>query len=277
MNIPGGAETSVQETNISQETGGDSQGFIDSASSAASGEAGESETESWDADERFESQWAKDPNRLYSELRQKEKEAQELSRYKQEAARYQQELTQREQSMSQYQKAQQLLEFFESNPEYKNGLMSTLQQIEQEQKRVKYGDLPEEAIQKLQEAEAVKRELEEFKQQQVQEKAFKVISKGLDEIKSVCKENGLKFNEGNFLAYCKQNRIQPEYMAAKFYELAHKRISQSTQRKASVNTAKTIQGNITKAVPGGSGRNDRKIPNQQKSFYDTIMAMASGR
>lgn len=276
MNIPGGADTSVQETNISQDTsGGIGQDFIDNSSGDSSQEG--LGGESWDSDERFESQWAKDPNRLYSELRQKEKEAQDLSRYKQEAERYQSQLTEKEQSMAQYQKAQQLLEFFESNPEYKNGLMSTLQQIEQEQKRVKYGDLPEEAIQKLQEAESVKRELEEFKQQQVQEKTFKLISKGLDEIKGVCKESGLSFNEGNFLAYCKQNKVHPEYMASEFYRLAHKRINQSTQRKASVNTAKTIQGNITKAVPGGSGRNDRKTPNQQKSFYDTIMSMASGR
>lgn len=280
MNIPTGADVSSVGSDTQDLGGAESSVFESSQSSGGQqdqGQGDEASASGWDSDERFESQWGGDPNKLYSELRQKEKEAQELSKYRDEATRYQSQLAEKEQSMAQYQKAQQLLEFFEGNPEYKNGLMSTLEQIEQDQRRVKYGDLPEEAIQRLQEAEAVKQELQEFKTQQLQEKAFRVISDGLKEIGSVCKENGLQFNEEKFLGYCKQKNIPPEGMSAEFYKLAHKRILQSSQRKASVDTAKKINGNITKSVVGGDGRNDRKMPNKQKSFYDTIMGIASGR
>jgi len=273
MNIPGGADVSVNETGSSQETGGGYDDILESGSQESEYQG--SPLDSWDSDERFETQWGGDPNKLYSELKQKEKEAQELAKYRDEATKYQTQLSEKEESLTKYSKAQQILDFFESNPEYKDGLMTTLQQIEQEQRRVKYGDLPEEAIQKLQEAEAVKKELQEFKNQQLQEKAFQTITKGLDEISSVCKEHGLKFNEEKFLGYCKQKNIPPEYMSAEFHRLANKRILQSSQRKSSVDTAKTINGNITRAIPGGDGRNARKMPNKQKSFFDTIMGIAS--
>ena len=268
MNIPGGADVSVNETGSSQETGAGYDDILESGAQESESQGGT--LDSWDSDERFETQWGGDPNKLYSELKQKEKEAQELAKYRDEATKYQTQLSEKEESLTKYSKAQQILDFFESNPEYKDGLMTTLQQIEQEQRRVKYGDLPEEAIQKLQEAEAVKKELQEFKNQQLQEKAFQTITKGLDEISSVCKEHGLKFSEEKFLGYCKQKNIPPEYMSAEFHRLANKRILQSSQRKSSVDTAKTINGNITRAIPGGDGRNARKMPNKQKSFFDTI-------
>lgn len=235
------------------------------------------ETASWEQDKRFEQMWKKDPNQLYNSYREMEKMVpqtkQEAEKYRQQTLAYEKQVKELQEKHAQLSEVEKMVQFFESNPHYQQALMENLEKISEEQNKLKYGDLPPEAIKQLQEADQVRKELSDFKQQQETEKQLKVIDTELESIDALAKTHGIEYDQKDLLAYCKQNNVPIQHMGAVFSKFAMEAIVNNTKRTSAVETAKSMNGNRERAIAPTQSRTSPETPTT--SLHSRIVGMLS--
>jgi len=234
----------------------------------------ETESQTYDQDPRFETEWNRDPHAMYRSFLNVEKSLPTLQKehgeYKQKVTDYESKLSTLEGEVGSLSQVKQLVEFFESNPAYQTALMENLEKVAAEQRRIKYGDLPPEMISKLERADAVDKKFQEMERAQELEKQTNVIHSELAGIDSISKKYGVEYDQREFLTYCKTNNIPPQHMGAIFSKFAMDAVVKNAQRQSSVNTAKTIQGNKARAIAPSQSRQPNAKP---ESYRDQIARM----
>jgi hypothetical protein len=226
----------------------------------------------YEKDPRYEKEWGKDPNSIYKALKEKETGFMSLQKEKEDFTKklseYEAKIQEKEAAIGNFSQVKQLVDFFESNPKYGEGLVSYLNQIAEEEKKIKYGDLPPEVIEKLEASDRLSKQMEEMQFEKQRQENFKIIEDQLSTISAYAKKKGITYDEMKFLKYLDKEKVLPQYMADRFKSLASDLSEKMAERKASVNTAKTIASNKQKSLAPTQSRATEK---PAMTLKDTIL------
>lgn len=219
------------------------------------------EIPSWDKDKRFGSMW-KDPNDMYRSYRNMEKTLSPLQQKIKEfeskvVPEYQKNLQERDTRLQELEPIEKTVQFLQGNERYRNEILQVIEKLEEEDKRIKYGDLPPEAIQKLEKAEEIERKFQAFEEEKQQEKNISALSGELEKVQGVAKEYGLEYDEAEFVQYLKHKNVQPEEfdrIEGMFLQKAIKHIANSVSKTAQTGVVQNLESNRKKALPASNGR-----------------------
>lgn len=263
-----GADSQQTEVNDQVITDDHSESDIQEASFS---EPTEQEIQSWDKDKRFNEMWKGDPNNLYKSYKNIEKSygavTKERDTYKQQFTTHDQRVKELEGRVKEADEIRKVIDFFDSNPVYQKELLGVLEKLTNEQKRMKYGDLPPEAISKLEKAEQIERRFQEMEQEQQVQQIHGVIDQQLKEIDQIAKENGISYDQSDLLAFARKNGYSPERLSEVFSKKVLSIVKQNAAREASVKTLKTATSNRlasmpasgTRVTPGSSNLKDKVL------------------
>lgn len=259
---------SVQETNEIDTT----QQTDDVSREGQDVSVGES-LSSWDQDKRYNEMWKGDPNNLYKSYVNMEKMfptvQSELKTYKERIAESEKRHQEYEGRISELSQFKSVFDTIEGNPLYKEKVLAAIQQAKEEETRMKFGDLPPEAIAKLEKAERVEQQLNEWQQEKALGEARIAVDATLTDLNGIAEKYGFEFDQREFLTYCKENSIPPQYLKMAFMEKAADIIAESSSKRAQTSVTKQADLNKQRAI---SSAPTRAKTNQPMSSYERLMA-----
>ena len=194
--------------------------------------------ETWDKDKRYLPSWKKDPNNLYKSYREIEKVYGPLKKDHETLLgtfkKYGMETSTLEDRIKEYQSLKdpssdvnQMIGYFKgwlSGPE-RQKVIDYFTGLEAEKKRMKYGDVPPEIVDKLEALENWKAEKENKEKDEQFQKNYDTSVKTIDTQAKRCedfaKANGIDWTEADrkeLLGYCQKNEIDPKYIYSQFIE-----------------------------------------------------------
>lgn len=240
-----GLDTSLNSTPDNQEQGNSEQ-------------KNQQEISDWKSDKRHGSFW-KNENDLYKSYKSLEKEHTPLAQKYSEAEKQLTELKKYQQETSQYQDAINFIKFASSNEKYAPMVKQLVDNIAQEEKRAKFGDLPDDVIQRMSKGEEALSRLDQFEQTQKQEAMVKeysgILDTNLSRISDLAKSENIEWSEDiekEFLKSCEDQigaqklaqilQIDNQYLIKVFKEISEPYIRKSISEKSE----KTVLGNLNR-------------------------------
>lgn len=232
----------------------------------------------WDSDSRYEKMWKKDPNELYKSFRNIEKMYSPLQKkYKDlesKISSYDSEISGYKDKIGAYSEVEKIINFLDSNPTYQKEILGTINRLAEEGQRNKYGDLPPEAISRLERAEQLEAKFAEMENEKHLNHQIEVLNTQLSEIDKIAEQLGVEYDKKDFLMYCDANNIPPHMAKAVFMEKGFEQM-QTAIRSAAISEDRKKATEIKQKSIGASAA---RAPKQLSgSIDDLIIAALQGK
>lgn len=173
------------------------------------------ELQNWDSDARFESEWGKDPNKLYASFIEREKSFNESQ---EKIQSFESKLAEMQEYSDKISPAVQFLEQMSQHPEYSKRFSEFVDSIQREERQIKYGDLPPSVVEQLEKSEQMAKRLELLEQEREDARIQSEYSNALNDFDSFCKNNGINWTtKEQFLQNMAKTVRNPDHLRAEFY------------------------------------------------------------
>jgi hypothetical protein len=239
----------------SVDTPSDNQGQVESESN-----------NSWEGDKRFESHWAKDPNKMYESLRYHEKRQgdfdKQVSDYKkqiEELEKYKNDYTAVEELFNHEQIGNELLGVIDR---YKNGTGTTEPQPQTQQTSPEIAQLME-----------WKANIEQQALSHYQTNQEQAQIKAIDELAS---KYNVTYDKDNFINYMKESNIPQEYWADKFTAQALSKIMQNHGTKTAQDALQKAANTQSVAVGQSKAQASNAKINSLEEFEQALNQLLPG-
>ena len=223
-------------------------------SDLVSSEGNPQQSEGWQSDKRYEAMWKGSPDELYKSYRNLELK---LEPYQKQLAEKDQTLQQVQEQMGQFTDLQKVLEFIQQNPRYSQATNEFFDGLARQIKRDRYGDLPDEHIEKLSRIDALEAKFAEKERQAQVDQEYSLLNTSLDELSSFAESKNIDFGpqaKVEFLKYCKENDIPVRFMKSAFYEFAVPQIEKAALEKAQTQITQNSNYNRAQSIPAPQAR-----------------------
>lgn len=207
---------------------------------------------SWESDKRWGNHF-KDHNDTYRSYREIESKLESISKENKSYKAQVDEYNQFKASQEPYSEAIKFIDFLASDQRYLPRLEQFVNEITNEIKREKYGDFPDEVIQKFQKLD----QLENWRQQQERAKEISEYKskyeQSLDEVKKLSSKYGINVDDGEFIQYLIEQKISPENVKARFLEKYYTEIEDRLRQSSQSAVVQSMQESRRHSSPS-SGR-----------------------
>ena len=279
-----GQESTEQFDNLENNEGYDQQGYDQETQQEVGTqdyEQAESETFDYKKDKRYGAMW-KDENDIYKSYRNMEKTynpiKSKLDTYNQLYEQYGVSDDNLEEVFKEYHQLKDpetplnqwatYLNKWLSNEIYQPKVVEMFRNLEKEETRRKWGEnVPDEIVEKLERMEELERKVQEREraeeESKQQEKLVGSISQGMNEVREYAAKHDLVFDqklESEFIDYCIQQNVDPNYILDRFIRLSNEYINNNIVKKTQDNTIK----NVVQSKKAGIIVNAPKSENTQK-------------
>lgn len=218
----------------------------------------------WTKDKRFEKNWSKDPNKLYSSYRSLEKEYPQL---KQKYIDIEKKWNEFETSDDK--KVVEFIKYVYNHPQLKTSVEESFKKWNDSLVQEKYGkELPENVVSQLRKIDELEAREKEREEQMMISELTTQYSTALSEVEKIAKEYSVEYTEKEFKKYLKENEIEPKYVKAAFLESVWPHLSKQTKINAQRDVVSNIRKNQSRA--GISGTKTTPAPVKEKSFSDAL-------
>lgn len=227
------------------------------------------------ADKRFGTMW-KSPADLFNAYKNSE---QEWNKFKPQLNDYQKKNQEYEKSISEYRRAEEYLNSILQHPQMGVQFQQLLDQYEKAQKASKYGEnVPDHVIEKLQRLDQLEARFNQQEEQTRISETSKQIDTALNEIADFAKQNNIKYDQREFLEYCKANEIpaNPTVLNAVFKSVAMGKILEMNTAKTQQDVLGNIQNNKVNSANSSTRVMNRSGTPQFATMTDEIIAKLTG-
>lgn len=153
-------------------------------------------------------------------------------------------------------------------------LQTTIEKMRSEIDRETFGShLSQAEIQALKEAQTVKQEFEQLKEQQEVATIRETISQNLTKVEKYAKDNNLEFNKDEFLRYCKEKNVPSHLMEDVFLAKAKPYIVNNESRKAEEKVLQNINQGRNGSISSGKGSSEAVTKENFSSALDRVLGV----
>jgi len=234
---------------------------------------GQESMSTWDQDKRYSDMWKGDPNNLYRSYTHIEKMLptvqNEVKTYREQVEEYKRKHEENEGRISELSQFKSVFDSIEQNPLYKEKVLQAIQEAKEEETRIKYPNLPAEAIKQLQQGEQLAQELRQMKEEKAREQATIAIDTTLSKIDGIAQKYGIEYNQVELLNAANQNGIPPQFLEMYFMHKAADMIADIKSRNAQMAVSKQSDSNKQKSIPASP---TRPKPTTSPSLQEKMMA-----
>lgn len=221
--------------------------------------------EGWEADKRFESMWAKDPNKMYQSYREMEKLQEPL---KQDLDRYKREHQELSEYKTQYSSVVDYVTQLANHPEYKDRLNEFVESISQAEKQRMFGDLPDDVVAKIQEGQTANAKLQELEREKAEQAEHETLVESftgvLSDISGFCDEHNINWDEKTreeFVAYAKeQGKTTPQDFHVLFFKHVTPLLKSEFTQRGEKSVIQNLNKNKSAAIPGAASSRQATPP-----------------
>jgi len=161
-----------------------------------------------------------------------------------------------------------------SNEAKAKAFQTTIEKMKSEIEREQFGShLSAMEIQQLKEAQTLKQEFEQMKQQQEVNQIKETITENLGKVEKYAKDNNLEFDKNEFLAYCRDKNVPSHLMEDVFLAKAKPFIINNETRKAEEKVLQNINQGRNGSMPIGKSGTEGQVKENFGSALDKILGI----
>lgn len=234
-------------------------------------EKSESNELSWENDEQYETEWAKNPNKLYEAYNGLKKT---ITDNEKTLSQHQEDLKKVNEELGQYNELKSFLDTVKGNPKWSEKLVTFFNEFEKEMRRDRYGsDLPDEVVNKLDKLDLLENHINKQEEEKVVAQTTEIVNKEFSEIDKLCEKYALEYDEKSFIQAVQQNSVQPNMIKSFFVSHALPQI----EKHLTVKTQDDVIHNQKKSTGRSDIKKSKNIATQHNpgSLQDQL-SMALG-